>query len=119
MGAILAGLLTVGLFLGPLIARFVFDRRADRADALGAEIRGAVRHRLGGESMVSVQVQPQGLWTRGRILLSAPTAYETLIDKVLPVVVKAIPVGYELVVRPAPRRAAPVAEQTPRLPRAA
>jgi len=118
MGAIVAGLLTFGLFLGPLVVRLVLDRRADGATAVAADIRAAVRRRLGGESMVSVHVEPKGLWTPGRVRVSAPSAYEELIDKVLPVVVKAIPAGYELVVRPAPPRPAPAAE-LPRLPRAA
>ncbi len=101
MAAILAGFLMVALFLGPLVARIVFDRRAERASVVAADLRAAVRRRLGGESLVSVHVRPEGVWAPGRVLLSAPSGYEDLIEKVWPAVVKRIPAGHELVVRPA------------------
>jgi hypothetical protein len=119
MGAIVAGLLTLGLFLAPLVARIVFDRRAERAAVIGADVRAVVRHRLGGESMVSVQVESKGLWSPGRVRLSTPSGYEGLIEKAWPAVVACIPAGYELIVRPAPRRPAPAAGEAPRLSRAA
>jgi hypothetical protein len=100
------------VFLGPLIARLVFDRRLDRANIVAADVRAAVRRRLGGDSMVSVQVEPAGLWSPGRILLIAPGGYQELIEKVWSVVALRVPAGYELVVRaPAPAQlAAPPSE---------
>ncbi len=119
MGAIVAALLTFGLFVGPLVWCLVMDRRTERAAAIAAEIRATVRHRLGGESMVSVQVKPRGFWKPGRILLAAPSGYEELIEKVWQPVAKRVPAGYELVVRPAWSRAgAPQVDALP-LPRAA
>src|SRR4030095_1533232 len=81
MEAFLAGLLVFAVFFGPFIARLVFDRRLDRANIVAADVRAAVRHRLGGDSMVSVQVEPAGLWSRGRVLLVAPGRYQALIEK--------------------------------------
>jgi len=99
MGAILAGLLVFALFLGPLVVRLAFDRRAERANVVAADVRAAVRRRLGGDSMVSVQVQPDGLWSPGRVLLVAPGGYEGLIERVWSAVALRVPPGYELVVR--------------------
>ena len=120
MAAILAGFLVVGLFVGPLIARIVFDRRLERANRVAADLRAVVRRRLCGESFVTVDVRAPGLWTPGRILLSAPRGYQELIEKVWPTVARSIPAGYELVVRSA--RAVPVAPvvaEPPQLSRAA
>jgi len=99
MAAIVAALLAFALFLGPLVWRLVMDRRTEHAATIAAEIRATVRHGLRGESMVSVQVRPEGLWSRGRVLLSAPSGYEELIEKVWPAVAKRVPAGYELVVK--------------------
>jgi len=111
MESFLAGLLVFAVFVGPFSARLVLDRRLDRANVVAADVRAAVRQRLGGESMVSVQVEPAGLWSPGRVLLVAPSGYQELIEKVWSVVALRVPVGYELVVRvPAPRPlAAPTA----------
>jgi hypothetical protein len=119
MAAILAAVLTLGVFLGPLLARLVLDRRADSANVVAAQIRSAVRRRLGGDSMISVLVEPKSFLQPGRIRLSAPSGYEGLIETVWPAVVKCVPAGYELVVRPAPPRRAPAAAESPRLSRAA
>ena len=116
MGAIVAGLLVFAVFLGPLIARIFLDRRLDRANVVAADVRAAVRRRLGGDSMVSVQVEPAGLWSPGRVLLVAPGGYQDLIEKVWLVVALRVPPRYELVVRAsAPRPlVAPVPESLSR-----
>ncbi len=120
MAAILAGFLAVSLFIVPLIARIVFDRRVDRANRVAADVRAAVRRRLCGESFVTVDVRAPGLWTPGRILLSAPRGYHELIEKVWPTVARSIPAGYELVVRPARAVApTPIAAEPAKLSRAA
>ena len=69
--------------------------------------------------MVSVQVRPEGLWRRGRVLLSAPSGDEELIEKVWPAVVKRVPAGYELVVRPVWSHAREARVEAPPLSRAA
>jgi hypothetical protein len=117
MAAIVAIVLVMGLFLGPLVLRLVLDRRADRANGVAAEIRATVRRRLGGDSLVSVTVTPGGLLTPGRVVLSAPRGYEGLIESVWPSVARRVPAGHELVVR-THGPSAPAAP-APRLPRAA
>jgi len=99
MGTVMAGLLVFAVFVGPLIARLVFDRRLDRANIVAADVRAAVRRRLGGDSMVSVHVDAAGVWSRGRVLLVAPSGYHDLIAKVWSTVALRVPAGYELVVR--------------------
>ena len=119
MEAILGGLLVVVLFVGPLVARLVFDRRLERANVIGADLRAAIRRRLGGESMVSVNVRAPGFWSRGALCSRCRAAYLGLIEKVWPAVARRVPAGYELVV--------PAVSATPRtrmtesreLPRAA
>ena len=98
MGAIVGGLLVLGLFAGPLAARIVLDRRLARADAVAADLRAVIRRRLEGDSMVSVLVEPAGVWSPGRVFLTAPSGYQSLIDSVWPTVRRRVPAGYELVV---------------------
>lgn len=113
MTALVAVVLMLAVFVGPLVARVVIDRRADRAAAIAADLRAAVRARLGGESMVSVEVRPEGVWSGGRVMLFAPTGYERLIQEVWPVVARRLPPGYELVVRAWGRRTEPAVPAVP------
>ena len=110
MGTVMAGLLVFAVFVGPLIARLLFDRRLERANVVAADVRSAVRRRLGGDSMVSVLVDPAGVWSRGRIVLVAPSGYQDLVGKVWSTVSLRVPAGYELVVR------APAAPRPPVTP---
>ena len=121
MTAIIMVVLVGGLFLGPLGWRIWLDARQARADAIGAAVRAAVNRRLQGESFISVRVTPQSRWRPGRIILSAPSGYEWLVEAVWRDVVSHAPAGYEIVVRtPDPRAMAPAREVEARtLPRAA
>ncbi len=47
MEAMLAGVLVFAVFVGPLIARIVLDRRLDRANIVAADVRAAVRQPAG------------------------------------------------------------------------
>lgn len=119
MESIFATLFMLALFIGPLIARIHVDRQADRANALAADLRAAVRRRLGGDSMVSVDVRAASPWRAGRVRLSAPGGYTALVEKSWPAIAARLPAGYELVM-PAPRVAQRPAPAAPRhLPRAA
>ena len=119
MEPILAALFMLALFVGPLVARIHVDRQVERADALAAELRAAVRRRLGGDSMVSVDVSAASPWRAGRVRLSAPGGYAALVEKAWPAVASRLPASYELVV-PSPRVPQRPAAAVPRhLPRAA
>ena len=119
MEATLAALFMLALFVGPLLARIYVDRQVERADKLAADLRAAVRRRLGGDSMVSVEVTASSPWHAGRVRLSAPGTYLGLIEKVWPTVTNRMPAGYELVVPAAPVTRLPAHAATRRLPRAA
>ena len=106
MEAILALLFIAALTLGPLVVMAARDRRRESAEIVGADIRAAVRRRLHGESLLSVQVAPATLRRPGRVVLSTPSGYECLTEAVWSTVAKRVPPGYELVV-PRPSPAAP------------
>lgn len=93
-----------GLFIGiaPFVALLLWcevrDRRRDQADGVRAEIHAAACLVLGGESMLSIQVAPAWGWRRGRVHLSVPGGYESLIARVSRAVIQRLPNRYELVV---------------------
>jgi len=106
MEAVLALLFVAALTAVPLGVLAVRDRRYQAAEIIAADIRAAVRHRLRGESLLSVEVTPATRTRRGRVVLSTPSGYECLTEAVWSTVAKRVPPGYELVV-PRPSPAAP------------
>ncbi len=119
MEAMFAVMLTSALIFGPLGWRLWADRKRARADSIAADIRWAVNHRLKGESLLSVQVTPEGLRRPGRVVLSAPSGYEWLVERAWPVVVERVPAGYDLVVKLEHPGATRSCWEAYRLPRAA
>jgi hypothetical protein len=117
MDALFAITLIGSLFVLPLVLRIWSDRRQARAGRIGAEIRAAVNRRLGGESLLSVQVRPAGLLHSGRVVLNAPSGCLDLAETVWPVVAPRVPDHYDLVVKP--RRARGAASKARELSRAA
>src|SRR5262245_6894389 len=97
MMAIVSLLLMSALFLGPVVWRIWLDRRQEEADVVGADIRSAINRRLHGESFVAVQVVARSFWRPGRILLSVPPGYESLVEAAWSGIVRRLPAGYELV----------------------
>jgi hypothetical protein len=108
------------MVVGPLLWRIRQDRRAERAQVVGARARAALFRALGGDSFVAVEASAPSAWRAGRVVLSAPSDWLRLLECHWSDVAAQVPAGYELVVRPltplAPPR--PRAEQVP-LPRAA
>jgi hypothetical protein len=98
MEAVFAVLFIAALIAVPLGVLAVRDRRHESAEIISADIRAAVRRRLHGESLLSVQVAPATYTRPGRVVLSTPTGYEYLTETVWSAVVKRVPPGYELVV---------------------
>jgi hypothetical protein len=96
-GAVFA--FVTALVLGPLAWRALHDRRQVLALAVSADIRYAVDRELGGESLISVQVEPATMWRAGRVVLSMPTDWRWLMKPTWDRVLAAMPAGYELVVQ--------------------
>jgi len=81
MEAVLALLFVAALTAVPLGVLAVRDRRYQAAEIIAADIRAAVRHRLRGESLLSVEVTPATRTRRGRVVLSTPSGYECLTER--------------------------------------
>ena len=104
-----ATLVGLALVVGPLVWRVAQDRTEARALSIRAYVQSLVDRKLGGESFVSVQVTPRGLWRAGQVVVAVPGGWEWLLEEVWPVLMARTPRGYELVVRrgestPAPQR---------------
>ena len=87
------------LVLGPLAWRAVHDRRQARAIAVSADVRHAIDRELGGESLISVHVEPATIWRSGRVVLSIPTDWRWLMKSTWERALATTPAGYELVVQ--------------------
>jgi hypothetical protein len=106
---VVASVIALALVVGPLAWRVVRDRSESRALSIRAYVQSLVDRTLGGESFVSVQVTPRGLWSTGQVIVSVPGGWEWMLESVWPVLLARVPRGYELVVRrgteaPAPAR---------------
>jgi hypothetical protein len=95
------GLVALGfMVVGPLLWRVRQDRRADRAQAVAADVRAVLFRALGGDSLVAVAVDAPSLGRSGRVVLTAPTSHHRLLESHWSAVLAVVPAGYELVVRP-------------------
>jgi hypothetical protein len=94
-------LLCAVVVVGPLAWRMWSDHQQAKALQLRADISATVNQRLEGESLVSVQVTAAAPWHAGRVILSAPHGYESLIDDVSAPVLRQVPDDYELVLKAA------------------
>ncbi len=99
-------ILTWTLLAAPLAAlgwRVWRDRIEENALTLRAEIHAAVVQAFHGESFLSVQVEARTPWRAGRVLLSAPTGWEWLLEAAWKRIIRLVPRGYEIVIQPADR----------------
>jgi hypothetical protein len=92
-------LLVVVFALGPLGWRVWLDRLARRGVALRLIVEAALRHALGGESLVAVEVYPATAFWRGQIILFVPAGWDCLVKSAWDNVVTTIPENYDLVCR--------------------
>jgi hypothetical protein len=99
MEIVVATVIGLLLVVGPLAWRVQLDRRESRALSTRAYVQSLVDRTLGGESFVTVQVTPRGLWTAGQVVVSVPGGWEWMLESVWPVLMARVPRGYELVVR--------------------
>ncbi|MGH7393708.1 MAG: hypothetical protein ACREM3_30270 [Candidatus Rokuibacteriota bacterium] len=93
-------ILVLAMIVGPLVWRVAKDRREERAQWLEAEIRSAIREALGGESLLAVRVEPRTALHAGRVMLSTPHGWESLIEPVWKKALASTPEDYELVITP-------------------
>ena len=96
--SVFALLFIASLVLVPLGWRVGRDRRMEDALKLEARLQSIANQRLGGESYLSVMVEPPLPGGRGRVMLSTPERYRWLVDEVWKDVRAAVPADYELVV---------------------
>jgi hypothetical protein len=99
MSLLVPALLLAALVVLPVTWRILADRRRNRAEVLRGDILHAVNHRLGGESLLTVDVLPETLGRAGRIVLWTPAGYESLVETVWRDVSRRAPAGYDLIVR--------------------
>ena len=81
-----------------LVWRNAIERRREHAAVVGADVRATLARRLGGESLVAVQVEPPTAWTHGRVHLTAPNGYRQLVDETCMDVAQRLPLAYDLVI---------------------
>ena len=99
MDALIAAALIGTLVLGPLAWRVRHDRQTERKLRLRANLDTALRHALGGDSFVSLDVVPSTAWRRGRVILYTPAGFSWLIEQAWERVAEHTPPGYDLVIR--------------------
>jgi hypothetical protein len=98
LDSLVALALIASVVLLPLCWRVRIDRRKEEALTLQARLQAMADQRLGGESYLVIAVEPALMGARGRVLLSAPWPWRSLIDEVWKEVRDATPAGYDLVV---------------------
>jgi hypothetical protein len=106
--SLLVGGLVIALVVAPLLWRIRMDRAHEQAMVVHADIDAAVRRTLGGESLLSIEVEPAMAWRRGRVVLTAPRHWEWLVRAVVAPVLERTPADYEVIV--------PAAPEVPRVP---
>ena len=94
----------MGMFavMAPVLAMVLWsnvcDRRLQEASGVRADVHAAANRVLGGDSLLAFHVEPARSWRAGRVRLSVPGGYESLVGRVSSAVIETMPRGYELVV---------------------
>ena len=84
--------------LGLLGWRLALDQRAYAAGVVRVDIHAGVRRVLGGDTFLAIDVRSPALWRRGRVRLSAPSGYESLIGAATPTVFDRLPAHYDVII---------------------
>jgi hypothetical protein len=91
--------LLVGVVVGPLLWRVWDDRRKENALRVRAELHMVLFRALQGDSFVSVDALPPTLWRPGRVVLSAPSDWQSVLQTAWRAVADQVPAGWEVVIR--------------------
>lgn len=100
LGGLIGAVIVVGLVVGPLLWRVWIDRRAEKALRVRADLHMLLFRALQGDSFVSVDALPPTLWRRGRVVLTAPSDWQSVLQTAWRAVADHIPAGWEVVIRP-------------------
>jgi hypothetical protein len=99
VGVLAFGIVMAVLVVGPLAIRAWQERMEERGLAIRADIDAALRHRLHGDSLLSVQVVPEAPWRTGRVEVSVPAGWDPVLVEVSAPLLARVPSGYEFVVQ--------------------
>ena len=76
---LVGAVLLVGLVVGPLLWRVWDDRRKDNALRVRADLHMVLFRALQGDSFVSIDALPPTLWRPGRVVLNAPSDWQSVL----------------------------------------
>jgi hypothetical protein len=84
--------------VGLLVWREHADRRDHAAGLVRADIHAGVSQALDGDSVVAIQVEGPTAWRPGRVRLSTPSGYESLIGVASRAALERLPSGYHVMI---------------------
>jgi len=93
-------LLLAGLVVGPLLWRVWDDRRSEDALRVRADLHMVLFRALQGDSFVAVDALPPTLFRPGRVVLTAPSDWQSVLQTAWRAVADRVPAGWEVVIRP-------------------
>jgi hypothetical protein len=97
---LVGAVLLVGLVVGPLLWRVWDDRRKDNALRIRADLHMVLFRALQGDSFVSIDALPPTLWRPGRVVLNAPSDWQSVLQTAWRAIADQVPAGWEVVIRP-------------------
>ena len=96
---LVGAVLLVGVVVGPLLWRVWDDRRRENALRVRADLHMVLFRALQGDSFVSIDALPPTLWRPGRVVLSAPSDWQSVLQTAWRAVAEHVPAGWEVVIR--------------------
>jgi len=103
--------LLVGVVVGPLLWRVWDDRRKDNALRVRADLHMILFRALQGDSFVSIDALPPTLWRPGRVVLNAPSDWQSVLQTAWRAIADHVPAGWGVVIRPTQPIGTPVHAQ--------
>jgi hypothetical protein len=100
LAGLVGAVILVSLVVGPLLWRVWDDRRNENALRVRADLHMVLFRALHGDSFVSVDALPPTLWRPGRVVLTAPSDWQSVLQTAWRAVADHVPAGWEVVIRP-------------------